>query len=332
MTDAASPAIIGLAGASLAPEEAAVIARHRPAGIILFRRNIEDPNQLARLVADLRAVLPAGAVLMVDQEGGRVARLRPPHWRAHKAAAAIGALHARDAASGREAAFATGALIGLETRDAGFDVVASPVLDLAVDRADPVIGDRAYGADPDTVIALAGEVAAGLLAAGIQPIGKHAPGHGRAAIDSHLALPVLDDISAPELEPFRALAGRIPWMMTAHILYRRLDPERPATISPVIIARIIRGEIGFAGVLVSDDLSMGALDGSPGTRGAAALAAGCDLALLGSGVLAETVSLLEAIPRLADAGRRRLAEAASRAEAARRVLDPERLARDAARA
>ena len=315
MAEAALPAIVGLAGPALASAEAALFRRTRPAGVILFGRNVVDPAQLARLVADLREVLPGEAVLMVDQEGGRVARLRPPHWQAHPPAASIGATHARDPAAGLRAAFATGLAIGRQSREAGFDVVAAPVLDLAIAGADPVIGDRSFSHDPDAVAALGRAMAGGLLAAGIQPVGKHAPGHGRAKADSHVALPVLDDLDPADIAPFRALAARLPWLMTAHVLYRAADPERPATVSPLIIAQVIRGAIGFDGVLVSDDLSMAALAGTPAERGAAAIAAGCDLSLYGAGLFAETAALLDILPPLTERARARLARGASMAAA-----------------
>ena len=315
MAEAALPAIVGLAGPALASAEAALFRRTRPAGVILFGRNVVDPAQLARLVADLREVLPGEAVLMVDQEGGRVARLRPPHWQAHPPAGSIGATHALDPAAGLRAAFATGLAIGRQSREAGFDVVAAPVLDLAIAGADPVIGDRSFSHDPDAVAALGRAMAGGLLAAGIQPVGKHAPGHGRAKADSHVALPVLDDLDPADLAPFRALAARLPWLMTAHVLYRAADPERPATVSPVIIAQVIRGAIGFDGVLVSDDLSMEALAGTPAERGAAAIAAGCDLSLYGAGLFAETAALLDILPPLTERARARLARGASMAAA-----------------
>ncbi len=313
MAEAALPAIVGIAGTTLAAAEAELLRRTRPVGVILFGRNIDDPAQLAGLIASLREVLPAGAVLMVDQEGGRVARLRPPHWEAHPPAASLGAAYARDPAAGLRAAHAGGLAIGRQTREAGFDVVAAPVLDLAVAGADPVIGDRSFAADPNHVATLARAFAEGLLASGIQPVGKHVPGHGRANADSHVALPVLDDLDPADIAPFRALATRLPWMMTAHVLYRAADPARPATVSPVIIERVIRGAIGFRGVLVSDDLSMEALPGTPAERGAAAIAAGCDISLYGAGLFAETAALLARLPPLTERARARLARAASMA-------------------
>lgn len=306
------PAILGIAGTLLDGAEAALLRAQAPAGIILFGRNIVDPPQLAALVGQLRAVLPPGAVLMLDQEGGRVARLRPPHWRAHPPAGILGALHARDAAAGLRATFLTGALIGAECRRAGFDVICAPVADLRHAGAHDVIGDRAYGADPASVAQLAGEMARGLLAGGVQPVVKHAPGHGRALLDSHAALPrvAADEAAlALDLEPFRALA-HLPWMMTAHVCYAAWDAARPATLSPVVIGQIIRGRIGFANLLVSDDLAMGALDGAPAGRARAALDAGCDLALYCSGNLTENAAILAALDD-APALPARLAAAAS---------------------
>ena len=319
-------AIIGLSGPDLLPAEAALLRAEAPAGVILFARNIVDPARLHALIAATRAALPPGAVLMVDQEGGRVARLRPPHWRAHPPAARLGEIALRDRAQGRRAAWLTGALIGLDCVAAGFDVAAAPVLDVRVPGAHDVIGDRAYAEDPALVADLAGACAEGLLAAGCQPVGKHAPGHGRAGVDSHLALPTVAAIPEAELLPFKALAAILPWMMTAHVRILAWDPERPATLSPVIIERIIRDEIGFLGVLVSDDLAMQALSGSPAERAAGALAAGCDIALHCSGRLEESASVLAACPALTPEAAERFARAARLARAARRDLDPVALA------
>jgi beta-N-acetylhexosaminidase len=256
---------------------------------------------------------------MVDQEGGRVARLRPPHWQAHPPARQIGALHARDADAGLRAAWLTGALIGAQCAAAGFTIVAAPVLDVADPDGHDVIGDRAFAADPVAVAALGGAMARGLLAAGVQPVGKHAPGHGRARADSHLALPVLDDVAETDMVPFRANAW-LPWLMTAHIRYTAMDMLHPATQSAAIIGGVIRAT-GFAGVLITDDLAMRALDGTPGARAAAALAAGCDVALQCSGVLDETRSVLEAIGPASAELSSRLATARRQADAARAPLD-----------
>jgi beta-N-acetylhexosaminidase len=300
-------AIVGIAGSALAPEEAALFRAHPPVGVILFARNIQDPAGLSALTRDLRRVLPAGAVIMVDQEGGRVARLRPPHWRAHPPAGAIGALFARNQTAGLRAAWLTGALIGLDCSAAGFDLVAAPVLDLSIPGSHDVIGDRAYATDPASVARLARAVAEGLMAGGVIPIGKHAPGHGRARVDSHLGLPRVDanDLDA-DLLPFAANAN-LPWFMTAHIVYAALDPISPATLSGPVIERVIRGRMGFRGVLVTDDLAMKALSGTPADLAARALAAGCDVALYCPGDFEGTRDVLAACPAITPATQARMA-------------------------
>jgi beta-N-acetylhexosaminidase len=325
MPDPSRAAIIGISGPSLTPDEAALLAAHRPVGVILFARNIADPAQLAALIGAIRAALP-GALLMVDQEGGRVARLRPPHWRAHPPAAAIGALHVADAKAGLRAAWLTGALIGVECAACGFDVACAPVLDLRHPGVTDAIGDRAFSADPEAVAALGRAMAEGLLAAGIQPVAKHAPGHGRAEVDSHASLP---RIAAADLDgdmlPFARNAD-LPWMMTAHLLYQALDPARPATLSPHIVETVIRRRIGFDGLLVSDDLAMGALTGTPVERATGCLAAGCDIALYCAGDFGQTESVLRAIPPLTVAASGRLAAAAALARQRQKALDPGALA------
>lgn len=317
----AKAAIVGVAGTTLSAGETALLQAQPPAGVILFGRNIADPEGLRGLVDSLRRALPPEAVLMVDQEGGRVARLRPPHWPAHPPAAAHGALFARDAAAGQRAAWLTGALIGLDCAAAGFDVVCAPVLDLHWPDAHDVIGDRAFAADPQDVARLGRAMAAGLLAAGVQPVGKHVPGHGRARVDSHLELPVVteSDLHSDWL-PFAANAD-LPWMMTAHVRYDALDPAAPATLSPRVLAEVVRGHIGFAGVLVSDDLAMQALEGTPAERALGALAAGCDLALYCSGETGPTAELLARCPKLTGAASTRLAAARGLAASRHVALD-----------
>ena len=318
-------AIVGIAGAALDAAEAALLRAAAPAGVVLFARNILGRDQLAALVAELRDCLPADAVLMVDQEGGRVARLRPPDWRAHPAAAAIGRLYATDEAAGLRAAWLTGALIGFDCAAAGFDIVTAPVLDLGLPGAHAVIGDRAFGPDPVAVGALGAAMGRGLLEAGVQPVAKHTPGHGGARADSHLELPIVTGDITPALAPFRHNA-HLPWAMTAHILYPELDATLPATLSPRIIGEIIRGRIGFDGVLVSDDLAMKALDGAPGALAGAALAAGCDLVLHCTGVLAETEAVLEACATLRPEAAARMARGRHAAATARRPLGAAALA------
>jgi len=320
------PAIVGIAGPALLPEEAALFRAHPPAGVILFRRNIADPGQLAGLMADLRRVLPVTACVMVDQEGGRVARLRPPYWRDHPPARMIGGLFDRRPADALRAAFLTGALIGADCRAAGFTVTAAPVLDLSVPGAHDVIGDRALADDPRIIARLGRAMAAGIGAAGVQAIGKHVPGHGRSRVDSHLDLPRVEatDLGA-DILPF-ALNADLPWMMTAHIVYPAFDPILPATLSARVIGGIIRGRIGFEGVLVTDDLAMKALSGKPAELAARALAAGCDIALYCSGEFAPTEALLRACPPLAPVSARRLESARRWAVRRRLHLDPAALA------
>ncbi len=279
------PVIIGIAGPELLAEEAEMLCRHAPRGVILFSRNIQNPTQLAELIGKIRANLPAGGVLMVDQEGGRVARLRPPHWPALPAAATLQTL---------EDAYAHGRALGAMVRQAGFDVAAAPVLDLRYQFADAVIGDRAISGDPRIVARLGGEIARGIIAEGVLPVMKHIPGHGRATADSHLSLPRIAeaDLDA-DFYPFIA-NNTLPWAMTAHIVYERID-DFPATISPKVIRDVIRNRIGFTGTLISDDLAMAALSGTPGERAAAALAAGCDIALYCPGDMAGNLDVLEAV-------------------------------------
>ena len=311
--------IVGVSGLTLTEAEAATLLEFSPLGVILFGRNVRDPGQLSALIAGIRASLPDGALLMVDQEGGRVARLRPPHWRGHPPARAL-----PDA----RAAWLTGALIGLDCAAAGFDVVAAPVLDVGDPAGHDVIGDRAFSDDPERVATLGRAFAEGLLAAGMQPVGKHAPGHGRARADSHVSLPELDDISERDLLPFSSNRW-LPWLMTAHIRYRTLDMQ-PATQSATIIGQVIRGRIGFDGILVSDDLAMQALSGTPGERSARAIAAGCDVALHCSGILDETRDVLASVGPASAATLDRLAAAREMARSLRQALDADALAAERA--
>lgn len=318
-------AIVGLPGPVLSPEDADLLRQGRPAGVILFGRNVQTPAQLRALTSAVRAVLPEGAVLMVDQEGGRVARLRPPHWRAQPAAGRIGALHAERPEAGLRAAWLTGVLIGLECVAAGFDTACAPVLDRRLPGMHDIVGDRGYGDDPELVATLGRAVAEGLLAGGVLPVMKHLPGHGRARSDSHLTLPVVEDAAPEDLIPFIRNAD-LPWAMTAHILFPALDPNRPATLSSRIINAVIRGEIGFQGVLVSDDLGMGALSGSPDTRAVACLETGCDLAMYCAGDPEGTRAVLEACPPVTQATLTRMQAGRAFVASRRQVLDADALA------
>src|SRR4051794_27417874 len=302
--------ILGVAGERLSPDERQFFACSDPLGFVLFRRNCASRAQLRALVDELReAVGRADAPVLIDQEGGRVARLRPPQWRAYPAAAEIASLPDPFAL---EAARLAARLIADDLAELGITVDAAPVLDLPRPGADPVIGDRAWGTDPARVAALGRAVCEGLLEGGVLPIIKHIPGHGRARDDSHKALPVVDDPPAvlrrEDFAPFRALAD-MPWAMTAHIVYTAIDDAAPATLSPVVIERVIRGEIGFDGVLVSDDVSMGALAGSLAERTTRALDAGCDLVLHCNGDMEEMREIAAAARPLTPQAYARIARA-----------------------
>ncbi|WP_149540100.1 beta-N-acetylhexosaminidase [Siccirubricoccus phaeus] len=318
-------AIIGLAGPTLTAAEVALLRATPPLGIILFARNIQEPAQLRALTASIRELLGEQAPILVDQEGGRVARLRPPHWPAFPPAASFEGGPAA-------AAEANAALLGLTCRQEGIDVVCAPVLDLRLPGAHGIIGDRAFAAEPAEVARLGRAFVEGLQAAGCIPVLKHVPGHGRALADSHLELPRVTasrrDL-AEDCGPFRALAGSGAWAMTAHILYPEFDPVLPATLSPTVIAQVIRGAIGFGGVLVSDDLCMQALKGAPGRLARQAIQAGCDLVLHCNGEIGEAAELLAECPALAEPARQRLELARARMQHRRRPLDPAAL--DAAR-
>jgi beta-N-acetylhexosaminidase len=305
MSAGAAPraAVVGIAGTVLDAAERELLTALPPAGVILFQRNCADRAQLKALTDELRALAPGRHLpILIDQEGGRVMRLRPPHWRALPSAGAIGRLALADPEAGRAAARLLGRLIAHDLREVGIDVDCAPVLDVATPGMTEAIGDRSFGADPALVAELAAAFMAGLMAGGVAPVVKHVPGHGRAVVDSHLALPVVHDAVAmldeADFAPFRALR-HAPFAMTAHLVYTGLDPERPATTSRRVIARVVRGELGLQGILLSDDLAMQALSGAPAERALAALEAGCDLALFCPGRLAETRAVLQAVPPLA---------------------------------
>ncbi|MBV9524043.1 MAG: beta-N-acetylhexosaminidase [Alphaproteobacteria bacterium] len=299
-------AIFGCAGLALAADERAFFRDADPLGFILFQRNCEHPDQVRRLVDALRqSVGRADAPILIDQEGGRVARLKPPHWRAYPSAERIAAL----GAGAPEAARLVSRLIAVELAALGVTVDCLPVLDLRIPGADAVIGDRSYGRAPAMVAQIARAAAEGLLAGGVLPVVKHIPGHGRGLVDSHIACPTVSadraELEAEDFAPFRALAD-LPWAMTAHIVYAAIDAERPATLSRRLVGEVIRGSIGFDGVLVSDDLSMQALGGGFADRAAGALGAGCDLVLHCNGKMDEMVEIAGAVGRLSASAQRRL--------------------------
>jgi len=335
-------AILGCAGPDLTADERAFFRDADPLGFILFARNIDTPERARRLVEDLRSsVARADAPVLIDQEGGRVARLRPPHWRKAPPARRLGDLYARDPERGLEAVRLNSRLLAADVASIGCDVDCLPVLDIAFPETHTVIGDRAYGDRPEPVAALGRAAAEGLLAEGVMPVIKHIPGHGRATVDSHEALPTvsapLDVLERTDFVPFRLLSD-LPWAMTGHLLFEAVDPDACITVSPRGIQEIIRGHIGFDGLLLSDDLSMQALGGSLGERAGRALAAGCDVALHCNGRMDEMVEvagrtgpMTAAASRRFEAGRafvarhRDPAGAAGLADAARRlaVLLPE---------
>ena len=313
------PVIFGCAGLSLTSDERRFFAASDPLGFIVFKRNIEDPAQLRALVASLRETVGRDdAPVLIDQEGGRVQRLQPPHWRAAPPPGRFGQMATRDRGQGCEAAALNAGLIASELADLGIDVDCVPCVDLPAPDAHAFLGDRTFGSDPALVAEMGRAVAEACLAGGVLPIVKHTPGHGRAKSDSHFELPRVTasaaDLERTDFVPFRLLAD-MPWQMTAHIVYTAFDDRRAATLSPLVIDRVIRGHIGFEGVLLSDDLTMKALAGDLGELAAASIAAGCDLAMHCNGNLEEMTRIADALPPLADRARDRL-------ERGRRMLRP----------
>lgn len=301
--------IFGCGGTSLSAAERAFFRDADPLGFILFARNIQGPDQARRLSEDLRSCVARGeAPVLIDQEGGRVARLRPPYWRKAPPARLLGDLYARDPERGLEATRLNSRLLAADVASIGCDVDCLPVLDIGHPETHAVIGDRAYASQPEPVAALGRAAAEGLLAEGVMPVIKHLPGHGRATVDSHDTLP---RVSAPrellertDFVPFKLLAD-LPWAMTAHVLYEAIDPAAALTVSALAVQEVVRGHIGFEGLLVSDDLSMQALGGTVGERAARALEAGCDVALHCNGRIEEMREIAESAGPLTAVGRQR---------------------------
>lgn len=303
-----SALILGCAGTVLTPAEKSFFRDVMPWGFILFRRNIDSPDQARALVDDLKATTGGRAIVFIDQEGGRVARLEPPHWPVRPPGSAYGRLYETDQALGLQAAELGAWLIGHDLRQLGIEADCLPVLDVPVEGADPIIGDRALGTDARTITALAGAQRRGLARAGVHPVIKHIPGHGRANVDSHLALPRVETgratLEATDFVPFCDHADAV-MAMTAHIVYAEFDADATATHSPRVIREVIRGHIGFEGLLMSDDLSMKALGGDYADRAARAFRAGCDIVLHCNGDMDEMQALAGVAPRLSgDAARR----------------------------
>ena len=318
--------IYGIAGPVLSRDEVALFRDADPAGYILFARNVIDKEQLRGLTSELRGLHGRDDLaILIDQEGGRVARLRPPHWPDFPAPGGpFDRLYEIAPMSAMEAARANAEAIALTLTEVGINVDCLPLLDVRQPGANDIIGDRAFGSEPMRVAALGRAVLDGLARGGCVGVVKHMPGHGRAMADSHKELPVVDASDADlvsDLEPFIRLAGA-PMGMTAHVVYTAWDAERCATLSPHVIDTIIRKRIGFDGFLMSDDIDMKALSGTPGQKAAAAVAAGCDVALDCWGRMDEMVEIAQSVGELSEEGVRRLAAAMASAEPA----DPARFA------
>jgi len=322
--------ITGISGLELGADERAFIRAERPWGFILFKRNIETPAQVSSLVRELReAINSPDAPILIDQEGGRVARLGPPHWPVYPPGAAFGALYDIAPELGFKAARLSSRLIAADLIDLGVTVDCLPLADVPVEGSDAVIGNRAYGTEPGKVAAIARAVTKGLEQGGVLPVLKHIPGHGRATADSHFRLPTVDtprdELNRTDFAAFQPLAD-LPMAMTAHVVFSALDPAHPATTSATIIREVIRGVIGFQGLLMSDDVSMNALAGSIAERTRAIVNAGCDMVLHCNGKLDEMRDVAAETPELAGEALTR----AKRALASRK--QPEPLDRQAARA
>ena len=325
---AARAFITGLSGLTITANERAFLKDAQPWGLIIFQRNVKTPQQVTELAQSFRDSVGWEAPVLVDQEGGRVQRLGPPHWAKYPPGAAYAALYDREIATGLAAARLGGHLIAADLNKLRIDVDCLPLADVLAPGADPVIGDRAYGTEPSKVAAIAGAIAEGLMTGGVLPVLKHLPGHGRTTADSHHKLPVVDTdratLEATDFAAFKPLAG-LPIGMTAHVVFSAIDPDAPATTSVTIVREVIRGFIGFKGLLMSDDVSMKALSGTIAERSRAAFAAGCDVVLHCNGDLKEMAAVAGVAPALGG-------EAETRAEAAlAQRMAPEEFDVDAAR-
>jgi len=314
--------ISGVSGLEVTAEERSFFQAQRPWGFILFKRNVDTPAQVAALAKDLRDSIGApDAPVLIDQEGGRVARLTPPHWPVYPPGAVFGTLYDIEPELGLTAARLSARLIAADLAELGVSVDCLPLADVPVAGADAVIGNRAYGTEPAKVAAIARAVTDGLAQGGVLPVLKHIPGHGRATADTHFRLPVVDtarlDLERTDFAPFQALSD-LPMAMTAHVVFSALDGAQPATTSATIIEQVIRGWIGFQGLLMSDDVSMNALAGSIAERTAAIVAAGCDIVLHCNGKLDEMQAVAGQTPLLSGLA----LERAKRALASRKAALP----------
>src|SRR4051812_37014880 len=314
--------ITGVSGFKLSREERHFLRAERPWGFILFKRNIETPAQVVNLIEELRNVVEApDAPVLIDQEGGRVQRFGPPHWPVYPAGAVFGTLYDTDPELGLKAARLSARLIAADLIELGVTVDCLPLADVPVVGADAVIGARAYGTEPGKVAAIARAVTEGLEQGGVLPVLKHIPGHGRATADTHFKLPVVDtateELERTDFAAFRPL-NDLPMAMTAHVVFSALDSAQPATTSATIIEQVIRGRIGFQGLLMSDDVSMNALAGSLAERTRALLSAGCDMVLHCNGKLDEMREVARQTPVLSG----KALERARRALASRKAPQP----------
>ncbi|MDO9474800.1 MAG: beta-N-acetylhexosaminidase [Caulobacter sp.] len=309
-------AILGCQGLTLTKAEIAFFREVRPWGFILFRRNIDTPGQVRALTAALRETLDdPRAPILIDQEGGRVQRLGPPHWPKYPPGRAYGDLPTNDPLVRREITRLGARLMAHDLLELGVNVDCLPVLDVPSPDGHEIIGDRAYGLDVETVATLGRAAAEGLIAGGVLPVIKHIPGHGRAMADSHMELPVVgasyEELDARDFAPFRVLSD-MPMAMTAHVVYTAIDAKRPSTTSKTVIREVTRGAIGFDGLLMTDDLSMKALKGGFKARARAALAAGCDVVLHCNGDMDEMKAVAEGCRKLKGHARRRADAAMAR--------------------
>ena len=312
-----TPAIFGLAGLALTDDERAFFREADPAGYILFGRNVQDRAQVRALIEELRAIHGRERLLIsIDQEGGRVARMKPPEWEPFPPGEAFARLWRVAPASAIEAARANAEALGHDLAEVGITVDYTPLLDVRQPGAHDVIGDRAFGTEPMQVAALGRAVLDGLARAGIAGCIKHMPGHGRACADSHKELPTVEADEAEletDLEPFRTLRNA-PIGMTAHVRYTAWDAENPGTLSPVVIKEVIRGRIGFSGLLLTDDIDMEALAGSVPERAERAIAAGCDIVLNCWAKMDDMVGIAERLPVISNMAQKRLDHALSGTE------------------
>lgn len=314
--------ITGVSGTELTAAEREFIRDQPPWGFILFKRNVATPAQVAALVAELRTAAGfADAPVLIDQEGGRVQRLGPPHWPVYPPGVVFSTLYDTDSVLGLTAARLSARLIAADLADLGITVDCLPLADVPVPGADAVIGNRAYGTEPGKVASIARAVTEGLEQGGVLPVLKHIPGHGRATADTHFKLPTVDtprdELERTDFAAFKPLSD-LPMAMTAHVVFSAVDPAHPATTSATMIADVIRGAIGFQGLLMSDDVSMNALSGNIAERTRAIFAAGCDVALHCNGNIEEMRAVAGQTPELSG----RALERANAALAARKVTQP----------